>query len=146
MNANVENLDSLLAKHIAHLFNRDPVSAFSDRIHLDDELNTDHFESLQSTNWQNMRFKPPPAGSDIGWRVEFRTIEAQITDFENAAFVSFCILLSRALVSFKCNFYIPLSLVHINMERAQKRDAVLTQKFFFRFRYTNCWIGVCLSN
>ena len=108
------------------------------RIELDDETDTDHFESLQSTNWQNMRFKPPPPGSDIGWRVEFRTIEAQITDFENAAFVSFCILLSRAMASFKCNFYIPLSLVQINMERAQRRDAVLKEKFYFRF-CISCW-------
>jgi glutamate--cysteine ligase catalytic subunit len=100
---------------------------------LDDERDTDHFESLQSTNWQNMRFKPPPPESDIGWRVEFRTIEAQITDFENAAYVSFCILLSRAMASFKCNFYIPLSLVQINMDRAQKRNAVLNEKFYFRF-------------
>ena len=71
--------------------------------------------------------------SHSGWRVEFRTIEAQITDFENAAFVTFCMLLSRAILSFKCNFYIPLSLVHINMERAQMKDAVLTQKFWFRY-------------
>ena len=137
MNANVDIIDTLLAKHIAYIFNRDPISAFSNRVQLDDEKDTDHFESLQSTNWQNMRFKPPPAGSSIGWRVEFRTIEAQITDFENAAFVSFCIVLSRALASFKCNFYVPLSLVQVNMERAQKRDAVLEQKFFFRFGYSD---------
>ncbi|KAL5255390.1 hypothetical protein ACHWQZ_G010822 [Mnemiopsis leidyi] len=138
LEANVENIDTLMARHIAHLFIRDPISAFSNRIELDDETDTDHFESLQSTNWQNMRFKPPPPGSDIGWRVEFRTIEAQITDFENAAFVSFCILLSRAMASFKCNFYIPLSLVQINMERAQRRDAVLKEKFYFRKNIQCC--------
>ena len=60
------NMDHLLAKHIAHIFSRDPISAFSNRIELDDEKDTDHFESLQSTNWQNMRFKPPPPDSDIG--------------------------------------------------------------------------------
>eukprot|EP00116_Pleurobrachia_bachei_P015519 sb/3475781/ len=83
-----------------------------------------------------MRFKPPPPDSDIGWRVEFRTIEAQLTDFENAAFVSFCILLSRALVSFNCNFYLPLSYVQENMKRAQQRNAVLDQKFYFRLVHT----------
>jgi glutamate--cysteine ligase catalytic subunit len=38
----------------------------------DDTKQTDHFENLQSTNWQTVRFKPPPHGAPIGWRVEFR--------------------------------------------------------------------------
>ena len=25
----------------------------------------DHFENIQSTNWQTMRFKPPPPGTRI---------------------------------------------------------------------------------
>ena len=37
-----------------------------------DEDDMDHFENIQSTNWQTMRFKPPPPGDKIGWRVEFR--------------------------------------------------------------------------
>ena len=128
----IQTISMFIRRCIAHIFSRDPISAFSNRIELDDEKDTDHFESLQSTNWQNMRFKPPPPDSDIGWRVEFRTIEAQLTDFENAAFVSFCILSSRALVSFNCNFYLPLSYVQENMKRAQQRNAVLDQKFYFR--------------
>ena len=58
-----------------------------------------------------MRFKPPPLGSDIGWRVEFRTCEVQITDFENAAYTVFIVLLTRALLSFDLNLYMPLSKV-----------------------------------
>ncbi|XP_055786377.1 glutamate--cysteine ligase catalytic subunit-like isoform X2 [Salvelinus fontinalis] len=68
-------IDKLLAQHIAHLFIRDPLSLFEEKIHLDDENESDHFENLQSTNWQTMRFKPPPPNSDIGWRVEFRPME-----------------------------------------------------------------------
>uniref|UniRef100_A0A672RSM5 Glutamate--cysteine ligase n=1 Tax=Sinocyclocheilus grahami TaxID=75366 RepID=A0A672RSM5_SINGR len=68
-------IDRLLAQHIAHLFIRDPLSLFQEKIHLDDENESDHFENLQSTNWQTMRFKPPPPNSDIGWRVEFRPME-----------------------------------------------------------------------
>ncbi|XP_059374118.1 glutamate--cysteine ligase catalytic subunit-like isoform X2 [Carassius carassius] len=68
-------IDKLLAQHIAHLFIRDPLSLFQEKIHLDDENESDHFENLQSTNWQTMRFKPPPPNSDIGWRVEFRPME-----------------------------------------------------------------------
>lgn len=34
-------------------------------------------QNIQSTNWQTMRFKPPPPNSDIGWRVEFRPMEVR---------------------------------------------------------------------
>ncbi|KAG8996383.1 hypothetical protein FRB90_012754 [Tulasnella sp. 427] len=125
-------LDEPLAKHFAHLYIRDPLVIFSDRIDQDDEKSSDHFESIQSTNWQTLRFKPPPAGSKIGWRVEFRSMEVQITDFENAAFSVFIVLLSRAILSFGLNFYIPISKVDENMQRAQKRNAVKEQRFWFR--------------
>jgi len=47
-----------------------------------------HFENLQSTNWNSMRFKPPPTlDSEIGWRVEFRIMDIQLTDYENAALI-----------------------------------------------------------
>jgi glutamate--cysteine ligase catalytic subunit len=79
-------LDDILAQHVAHLFTRDPLVVFKERVELDDATCTDHFENIQSTNWQSCRWKPPPVGSDIGWRVEFRTMEIQLTDFENAAY------------------------------------------------------------
>jgi len=37
-------IDHLLAQHIAHLFIRDPVSLFREKIDLDDTIDTDHFE------------------------------------------------------------------------------------------------------
>lgn len=37
-------IDHLLAQHIAHLFIRDSVSLFSEKVHQDDERDTDHFE------------------------------------------------------------------------------------------------------
>lgn len=37
-------IDHLLAQHIAHLFIRDSVSLFSEKIHQNDEEDTDHFE------------------------------------------------------------------------------------------------------
>ncbi|KAK3759089.1 hypothetical protein RRG08_010702 [Elysia crispata] len=125
-------VDELLARHIAHLFIRDPVSLFSEKINQDDENDTDHFENIQSTNWQTMRFKPPPPNSNIGWRVEFRPMEAQFTDFENAAFTVFIVLLTRVILSYKLNFIIPISKVDENMKTAFKRDAVLNDKFYFR--------------
>jgi glutamate--cysteine ligase catalytic subunit len=38
-------------------------------------------------------------------------MEVQMTDFENAAFSVFVVLLSRAIMSFNLNFYIPISKV-----------------------------------
>ncbi|CAH1117918.1 unnamed protein product [Phaedon cochleariae] len=125
-------IDPLLAGHIAHLFIRDTMSLFSERIHQDDENETDHFENIQSTNWQTMRFKPPPPNSTIGWRVEFRPCEVQITDFENAAIVCFIVLLTRVILSYQLNFLIPISKVDENMQNAQKRNAAREQKFWFR--------------
>uniref|UniRef100_A0A3Q3IDH6 Glutamate--cysteine ligase n=1 Tax=Monopterus albus TaxID=43700 RepID=A0A3Q3IDH6_MONAL len=125
-------IDKLLAQHIAHLFIRDPLSVFEEKIHLDDENESDHFENLQSTNWQTMRFKPPPPNSDIGWRVEFRPMEVQLTDFENAAYVVFVVLLTRVILSYKLDFLIPLSKVDENMKVAQKRNAVQEGMFYFQ--------------
>lgn len=125
-------IDKLLAQHIAHLFIRDTVSLFSEKVYQNDLTDTDHFENIQSTNWQTMRFKPPPPNSSIGWRVEFRPCEIQITDFENAAIVCFIVLLTRVILSYKLNLLIPISKVDNNMAKAQKRDAVKTERFWFR--------------
>ena len=99
---------------------------------------SDHFENIQSTNWQTVRFKPPTPGSSIGWRVEFRTMEVQLTDFENAAFTVFIALVSRALLYFNLNFYIPLSKVDENLKRAHKVDAVLEETFWWRKNVKVC--------
>jgi glutamate--cysteine ligase catalytic subunit len=125
-------MDNLLATHFAHLFIRDPIVVFAEDLQELDLTKADHFENLQSTNWQHMRFKPPPPGTDMGWRVEFRPMEIQITDFENAAFSIFIVLITRAILSFDLNFYIPITKVSDNMETAHVRDAVSTEKFWFR--------------
>jgi glutamate--cysteine ligase catalytic subunit len=125
------DIDHLLAQHIAHLFIREPVSLFKEKLSIDDN-ESDHFENIQSTNWQTMRFKPPPTNAPIGWRVEFRPTELQITDFENAAFVTFLVLFTRVILSFKLNLLIPISKVDENMQTAQKRDACKKEKFYFR--------------
>ena len=125
-------MDDLLATHFAHLFIRDPIVVFNEDLKELDLNKTDHFENLQSTNWQHMRFKPPPPSNDTGWRVEVRPMEIQITDFENAAFSVFVVLITRAILSFDLNFYIPIPRTTENMETAHNRDAVLNDKFYFR--------------
>jgi len=79
-----DGVDKVLAHHIAHLFVRDPLVAYDGQIEIDDEASTAHFESIQSTNWNSVRWKPPPSLSDLeseaafGWRVELRTMEESI--------------------------------------------------------------------
>ena len=129
-------IDPTLARHIAHLFTRDPLVVYKERLHLDDERDTDHWENIQSTNWQTVRWKPPPRGKPcgphIGWRVEFRSMEVQLTDFENAALTVFVVLASRVILAFDLNLYMPLSKVDENMARAHQRNAATEQKFWFR--------------
>ncbi|CAI4222007.1 unnamed protein product [Auanema sp. JU1783] len=132
-------IDEPLAKHIAHMFIRDPLQVFRERVEQDDEKSSEHFETIQSSNWMNMRFKPPPPDTpEIGWRVEFRPAEVQLTDFENAAYCCFVVLLTRVIISFRLTYLLPISKVNENMKRAQKRDAVLYEKFFFRKSLATC--------
>lgn len=128
-------VDHLMAQHVAHLFIRDSVSLFTNKVDKEgnySEDDYDHFENIQSTNWQTMRFKPPPPGDAIGWRVEFRPCELQISDFENAAVCCFVVLLTRAILSFNWNLLMPISKIDENMKRAQERDAVINQRFWWR--------------
>ena len=129
-------VDALLARHVAHLFVRDPLVLFEGMVEeLDDAVATDHFDNLQSTNWNTVRLKPPvglnPEG-EPGWRTEFRPMEVQLTDFENAAFSVFTVLVTRVILAFDLSLYVPLSRVDANMRRAQRRDAVNVEKFYFR--------------
>ena len=55
-----------------------------------------------------------------------------MTDFENAAFATFVVLITRVILSFNLNLLIPLSKVDENLASAQKRDAVREEKFHFR--------------
>jgi len=59
-------------------------------------------------------------------------MEVQFTDFENAAFTAFIVLMTRALLIFDLDLLLPLSKVDQNMERAQAMDAINTQTFWFR--------------
>ncbi len=134
-------VDESLAGHIAHLFTRDPLVIFDDAIYVDDSKTLEHFENIQSTNWRSMRWKTPALeagmsgdGSDKGpgWRIEFRPLEIQLTDFENAAFSLLTVLTTRCILAMGYNFYIPISYNEINMQRASSKNAVMNQRFYIR--------------
>lgn len=136
-------VDEILSTHYGHLWMRDPMVIFSEKIQLDDTKFMDHFENLQSTNWNSVRFKPPPPVEDpdtispIGWRVELRTPEIQITDFDNAAIVSLISILTQLIMINGLDLYIPMSNNDINMERSWKKDAITNEKFWFRHDISN---------
>lgn len=110
-------VDEKMAKHIASLFIRDPIISYENP---NEELYED-FENIQSSNWRSIRFKLPSASmpEDLrGWKVEVRTIDMQGTAFENCAFVYFTFFLSRAILKYNLNLYIPISKVDSNFKRA----------------------------
>lgn len=105
------NLDKQLLDHYAYLFVRDPLVVYPSRIKINNEEMTDHFENIQSTNWNNVRFKPPPSfDSTIGWRVEFRVLDSQLTPERSFLFIHSIQLFARMIAddSFGLNFYIPM--------------------------------------
>ena len=131
-------MDQRLATHFAHLFIRDPLVVYDEDLDKVDINQTKQFEMFQSTNWQTLRFKPPALSTqEMGWRVEFRTMEVQVTDFENAAFSIFIVLLTKTILHFNLNLYIPITKIDENMEIAHTRDAVVSRSFFFRKNITS---------
>jgi glutamate--cysteine ligase catalytic subunit len=70
-------------------------------------------------------------------------MEIQLTDFENAAFAVFIVLVTRAISAFSATLYLPLSKTDENMKRAHARDAVHTQKFYFRNNHAADSDGTC---
>eukprot|EP00923_Selenidium_pygospionis_P042682 GHVN01073714.1.p2 GENE.GHVN01073714.1~~GHVN01073714.1.p2 ORF type:complete len:858 (-),score=136.27 GHVN01073714.1:62-2635(-) len=131
-------VDETLARHYGYLWLRDPLVIYDNRIEIDDTKHSDHFENIQSTNWNSVRFKPPPASEDgstpaeIGWRVEFRTPESQMTDFENAACAAVASLITQCILAQRWDLYIPMSKNDENMTRQEMQEAATKAKFWFR--------------
>ncbi|KAL6928174.1 hypothetical protein ACO0SA_002906 [Hanseniaspora valbyensis] len=129
------NGDENLARHFAHLFIRDPIVIFEENVD-DVDDNMDHFENINSTNWQSLRFKIPHKISEgdapePGFRVEFRPLEIQLTDFANAAFSFLLNIIVQFMLSPKTNinFYIEMSKVWQNFDQSIERNSILKDKF-----------------
>lgn len=129
------NGDENLARHFAHLFIRDPLVIFEENVNEVDD-NMDHFENINSTNWQSLRFKIPHKISDgdapePGFRVEFRPLEIQLTDFANSAFAFMLNLIVQFILSpeTNCNFYIEMSKVWSNFDQSIERNSILKDEY-----------------
>lgn len=91
-----------------------------------------HWVSVLYSSFPCVRLKPPSqADTDPGWRVELRTMEAQLTDGANAACAVCATLFVQALVRSGLDVRVPLSDIRRNMARAHARDAVLHERFAF---------------
>jgi glutamate--cysteine ligase catalytic subunit len=107
-------IDKRLRNHLAYLMVRDNICLFDDAVGFGHPDSTAHFEAYQSSNWNDVRFKPPPSmHSPIGWRVEFRTVDTQIHPKQNFLFSHAVLVLFRMVTCNKLglNMYIPMSLV-----------------------------------
>lgn len=109
-------MDKRLMNHYSYIMVRDNVCFFKDDFE-EEKLKTSLciFESFNGTNWFNMRLKSPPSyESKIGWLVEFRPLESQLTHEQNFLFSHMVVILQRMVTceKLKLNFYIPMSLVN----------------------------------
>lgn len=122
-----------LSMHFANVLVRDPLVIFSEKIQIDDVKDMTHFETINSSNWNSLRFKlPRPSDNDTCFKIEVRPCDLQITPYENTAIISFIIAIYGFLMRYDVNFIIPISLVDENFKRAYLCDALNTQKFYWR--------------
>lgn len=124
-----------LATHFANILVHDAIAMTKEDLQSpfpDDE--TDYFEILHSAVWPHVDFKTPSSSGDAGWRVEFRPMEIQLSDFDNAAFAIFMVLIRQAIAHYDLNFYVAIDKIADNMQRAHGRYAAVDQTFWFRKR------------
>lgn len=90
-----------------------------------------NFEAMHKAFFPHVKLKHPTAEGE-GWCVEFRPMDVQLSDFENAAYVVFVVLAARAVERFGVDWRVPLGKVWENFDRAHPRDAVRWQRFWWR--------------
>jgi glutamate--cysteine ligase catalytic subunit len=59
-------------------------------------------------------------------------MDIQLTDFENAALTVFVGMIANIVNFYDVDFVLPISLVDENMKVAHRRDAILTEKFWWK--------------
>ncbi|KAF2669907.1 GCS-domain-containing protein [Microthyrium microscopicum] len=127
-------MDSVLAKFFATIHLRDPIYLDCRDGNVENVTGKAVHLSLLSSFWSHVRLKvPEPDAPNHGWRVEFRPMELQPTDYENAAILVFLNLLRQTLswLGPEYDFWMPLNLVEENMQRAHTRDGLTQTRFWF---------------
>ena len=133
-----------LATHFCNLLVRDPLVIFDKKINITDDNDMTHFENINSSNWNSLRFKlPRPNDNDFSYKIEIRTCDLQITPFENISIIHFIVNLYNIILKQNCNFIIPITKVDENYENAYCNDAINTKKFWWRI---NCFDDIDLND
>lgn len=132
-----------LATYFAHILGRQPLVGTACRPESDGTSSSaqdTQMESLyahMSTWWPHVRLKLPvlsTVNDSLPWRVEFRPMEAQPSDMENAALVVALRVLQQTIQHFGLDLKIPISAVEENMNRASDLNAATDQTFRFAAR------------
>ena len=132
-----------LATHFCNLLVRDPLVIFDKKINITDDNDMTHFENINSSNWNSLRFKlPRPNDNDFSYKIEIRTCDLQITPFENTSIIHFIVNLYNIILKQNCNFIIPITKIDENYENAYCNDAINTKKFWWRI---NCFDDIDLN-
>ena len=132
-----EGISENLATHFCNLCVRDPLVIFEKKINIKDKNDMTHFENINSSNWNSLRFKlPRPADNDSSYKIEVRTSDLQLTPFENTSIIHLIIYLYKIIILNKCNFIIPITKIDENYENGYQKDAINTKKFWWRI---NCF-------
>ncbi|UKK01543.2 glutamate--cysteine ligase [Theileria orientalis] len=137
-------IDPILARHISHKMVYQPLVVYEEDFGLVNCDETDmHYQIFHATNWTSVRLNHPkylesdPHSSDskpekIPWRVEFRPLDIQLTDEENAMFICVVSYVVKVLLLKRLNLYMPISLVDINTEVSSKIESCHRDLFYFR--------------
>ena len=138
-----------LATYFAHILGREPLIGTAcmpesdDSSNLAQEMRMVSLYTHMSTWWPHVRIKLPvlsPADDSLPWRIEFRPMEAQPSDMENAALVVALRVLQQTIQHFELDLKIPISAVEDNMDRASDHNAATDQLFRFAAR-SRCSAG-----
>ncbi|XP_076313666.1 glutamate--cysteine ligase-like [Tachypleus tridentatus] len=128
-------VDPQLARLVSRSLTRDPLFVSEKQLEEDETETFNLLIALLSTTFPTVRLKIPDASNSAFWRLEFRPMEVQFTDYENAAFSLFMVILAKIILEKKLHLLIPISKVLENVERAQKRDAVRNEKFWMKSNF-----------
>jgi glutamate--cysteine ligase catalytic subunit len=138
-----QGVPSSLATYLSHILNRDPLIDAPNTLNGDDmsalaqSCRTNLMNLHMSTWWPHVRLKLPVVSTvddSLPWRVEFRPMDAQPSDMENAALVVATRILQQTIQHFDLDLRIPISAVKENMSRANARAAATDQMFRFAVR------------
>jgi glutamate--cysteine ligase catalytic subunit len=132
-----------LATYLSHILNRDPLIDAPNTPggdNMSSSAQNARFELMNlhmSTWWPHVRLKLPVVSTvddSLPWRVEFRPMDAQPSDMENAALVVAMRILQQTIQHFDLDLRIPISAIEENMSRANARAAATDQMFRFAVR------------